>query len=180
MVEILFWISIISGGILVLLLLLSIMGGMELDIDVDFGDGDADTSSGGIGVVKGVLTFISVSTWMIRVMMIGNQQKWIAIVIGLICGLIAYFILSYILRLLLRNESNVNWSINDALFQKGKVYLKIPAQGEGIVYIDVKGVKREFKARSNDSKDIITGASVTVLDIQDEYVIVESTEKAEL
>lgn len=176
MIEILFWVSIISGGILVLLLLLSILGGLEIDIDADFGDADSDSSSGGMGLIKGVLTFVSVSAWMIRVMMIGNQQKWIAIVLGLISGLTAYFILSYVLKLLLRNESNVNWSINDALFQKGKVYLRIPAQGEGIVYVDIKGVKREFKAKSNDNKDILTGASVTVLDTQDEYVIVESTE----
>ena len=98
MIEILFWVSIISGGILVLLLLLSILGGLEIDIDADFGDADSDSSSGGMGLIKGVLTFVSVSAWMIRVMMIGNQQKWIAIAIGLISGLTAYFILSYVLK----------------------------------------------------------------------------------
>jgi len=55
--EILTYISIFSGGILILLLFLSILGGLDLDFDFPDGDGEVD-SSGGIGIVKGGLTFI--------------------------------------------------------------------------------------------------------------------------
>jgi len=99
-IEILTYLSIITGGILIFLMLLSIIGGLDLDFDLDSGDGDVD-SSGGLGVVKGALTFISVSSWIIKVILATKAYPLIAIVAGLVGGYIAVIILNKIFKLLL-------------------------------------------------------------------------------
>ena len=171
MVEILTWVSLITGGILILMLLLSLIGGLDLDIDI--GGGDVDVDSGGLGFVKGFLTFISVTTWIIKALLIGGKHPGLATVIGILCGMVALFVVSYVFKLMLKNESNVNWSMNDALYQKGKVYLKIPAtEGEGIVQVTIKGAKRELKAKSFNKKEIITGAQIKIVDVEENYVLV--------
>ncbi len=175
MITILTWTSIIAGGILVLLLLLSILGGLDMDIDI--GGDDADTSEGGLGIIKGLLTFVSVGAWMMRILLIGDQHPGLALAIGVVAGLVALFLLNYLLRVLLSNEENVNWEMDDALFQTGEVYLKVPAKdGSGIVNVDVKGASRELKARSRNG-ELPTGTSIRVVDIDGEYVIVSKDNK---
>ena len=176
MIAILTWVSIIAGGILVLLLLLSLLGGLDIDVDIETGGGDTDTSAGGIGLMKGVLTFISVSSWVMKVLMVGEQGKTLSIIIGVLSGALAFALLNYLLKTLLRNEENVNWEINDSLFQKGTTYLKIPAGGEGIVHINIRGSSRELKARSSNGEEIKTGESVVVVDTVEEFAIVEVSE----
>ena len=170
MIEILTGVSLIAGGLLVILLLLSILGGLDFDLDVSSTEVD---SGGGLGLVKGLLTFVSVSSWMVKVLLASQKNIIVSIVIGVICGALAIMLLSYILKLLLKNEENVNWELDDALFQTGQVYLKIPQDGEGIVNINIKGVKRELKAKTNASMDIATGSTVRVIDLDDQYVVVE-------
>ncbi len=176
MIAILTWVSIIAGGILVLLLLLSLIGGLDIDVDVDMNGGDTDTSAGGLGLMKGALTFISVSSWVMKVLMVGQQGETLSIVVGVISGIMAFALLNYLLKALLKNEENVNWKMSDALFQKGTTYLKIPAGGEGIVQVDIRGASRELKAKSKTGKEIKTGESVIVVDTIKEFAIVEVSE----
>lgn len=175
MIDILTWVSIGAGGILILMMLLSLIGGIDFDFDVDIGSADVDTdSSGGFGLLKGVLTFVSVSSWVIKILLATKSHPAFAISIGVICGIIAILLLNYIFRLLLKNEENVNYSLDDALFGTGTVYLKIPGSGgSGIVNIDVKGAVREIKAKSFANKDIPTGRAVRVMEVDGEYVIVD-------
>lgn len=173
MIAILTWVSIIAGGILVLLLLLSLLGGLDIDVDIETGGGDTDTSAGGIGLMKGALTFVSVSSWVMKVLMVGQQGKALSITIGVLSGVLAFALLNYLLKALLKNEENVNWKMSDALFQRGTTYLKIPAGGEGIVQVDIRGASRELKARSKSGEEIKTGESVVVVDTIKEFAIVE-------
>jgi hypothetical protein len=175
MIAILTWISIITGGLLILMMLLSLIGGLDLDFDLDVGSADVETdSSGGLGAIKGALTFVSVSSWVVKVLLATESHMGFAIFVGIICGVLAIILLKYILRLLLKNEENVNWSINDALFKTGSVYLKVPSgKGSGIVHIDINGAIRELKAKTNLKKDIVTGANIRVTDVKGDYVYVE-------
>jgi len=74
--DILFWVSIFSGGLLVLLLILSLIGGLDIDVDTDLGPTDLDTDAGGLGLFKGFLTFLSTSAWMIKIMIAANKSPW--------------------------------------------------------------------------------------------------------
>ncbi len=173
MITVLTWVSIIAGGILVLLLLLSLLGGLDIDVDIETGGGDVDTSAGGIGLVKGGLTFLSIGSWVMKILMLNNNGKTISITAGIFSGIIAFAILNYIFKLFLNNQENVNWEVSDSLFQKGKTYLKIPRGGEGIVLVDIRGTSRELKAKSKNGKEIKTGESIVVVDTKSDYAIVE-------
>jgi len=175
MITILTYIALTCGVILVTLLVLSIISGLELDFDVDFdlGDGDADVDGGGgLGVIKGVLAFFSLGSWVVKLFLISQVDPVLAFVGGAAAGAVGVWVLSMILKFLLSQQANVNWSPEDALMEQGTVYLKIPAKGEGIVHIPVRGRKRELKARSADEKEIPTGTPVIVEDLGPDGTIV--------
>ena len=69
MITTLTWVSIITGGILILLMLISLISGLDLDMDLDLemGSTDIETDAGGIGVIKGLLVFVSVTSWVIKI-----------------------------------------------------------------------------------------------------------------
>jgi len=165
MITVLTWISIICGGVLVILLLLSIIGGLDLDLDVG-GDVDVDGGSD-VGIIKGILTFISIGSWVVKIVLEFDKNPLYAFTIGIIAGLIAVFILNLMFRFLLNQQENVNWKEEDALFKEAKVYLKIPENGFGLVKVHINGVYRELKAISLDKKEIPTGKMVTIQEIED-------------
>jgi len=158
------------------LLFLSILGGLDLDFDFPDGDTDVD-SAGGIGIVKAALTFISVSSWIIKVVLATKANPLIAILAGLIGGYIAVLIIKKIFMLLLTQTENTNWEFEDAIHQSGKVYLKIPKKGAGIIQVLVNGVSRELKAKSLDETEILTGESVFIHKVEDDFVFVAKSEK---
>ena len=163
MIAVLTYISLICGGLLVLLLLLGIIGGLDLDVDLDVeSDASADP---GVGLVKGGLTFLSIGSFTAKLILLSSADPVAAIVAGLAAGAVAVYLLRTVFKLLLRQEENVNFSPQDALFQPGKVYLRIPASGEGLVQVKVKGGMREFKARSTDEQDLPTGSPIQVDDL---------------
>lgn len=172
LVNILFWVSIIAGGLLVLLMLLSLIGGLDLDLDIETGSPDVETDSGGIGLLKGFLTFVSVSSWVVKILIAADKHPGIALGIGIFAGLVAFLLLNYLFKLLLKNESNVNWKVEDALFQKGEVYLKIPADKSknGIIQVTINGALRELKAHSATGKEIKTGESIRVVEVDGDFV----------
>ena len=159
MIELLTTISLISGGILFVLLLISLIGGLDLDFDLDF---DAD---GGLGVFKSVLTFLSAGAWVTRLVLTNYENPTLAFVVGAAAGAVGVFILSQVLKFMLRQQEYVNFSTDEALFQPGKVYLKIPSNGDGLVNVEVRGRHREFKARAANGSEIPTGTSIEVVDL---------------
>ena len=172
MIGILTYISIITGGLLIILMLISLIGGMDLDFDIGDGDVDLD-SSGSLGFVKSFLTFVSVSTWVMKILVTGSTSIWVAMLIAIVSGMAALMLLTWIFKTLLRNQSNVNYSLDDSLFMEGKVYLKLPSNGStGIIHVNINGANREMKAISTDGEEIETGAMVMVQEVLGDHVIV--------
>jgi membrane protein implicated in regulation of membrane protease activity len=169
MILILTYIALICGGLLLIILLLSIIGGLDLDLGFDL-DVDAD----GLGPVKSVLTFLSVGAWVVRLVLISEANPVLAFAMGAAAGAVGVWILSLLLKFLLSQQSNVNWSVHDAIMERGTVYLRIPAGEEGIVQVSVKGTKRELKARSRAIEDIPTGASIIVEEIDGDGIVIVS------
>jgi len=170
--TVLTYVSLITGGLLVLLFLLSLIGG--LDLDVEIGSTDIETDAGGLGLIKGFLTFISISSWVMKVLLITNKHPGVALGIGVLSGIVAFLLLNWLFKLLLKNESNVNWTIEDALFKSGEIYLKIPeGENTGIVHLDINGATRELRAQTHDKHELPTGTKIYVTDIEQDHVIVE-------
>lgn len=177
MITVLTWVSIITGGLLVFLLLFSLIGGLDLDLDVgsaEVGSSDVETDAGGIGLIKGFLTFVSVASWVMKILLVTNKNPGMALGVGILSGLIAFFILNFLFKALLKNEENVNWTLEDALFASGEVYLKIPGDtGSGIVNVNVNGANREIKAKTADILELPTGTKVQIVSVEGDFVVVE-------
>lgn len=171
MITILTYVSLITGGLLILLLLISVFSGLDLDFDIG-GDTSVDTDAGGLGVFKSLLTFVSVCSWVIKIALTANQSPLVGIGIGIIVGGLSLWLLNALFKLLIRNEENVNWSPEDAIFKEAKVYLKIPKNGSGIIHLNINGAVRELKAKTTDKKDIATGDMVYVKDYTNGFAIV--------
>ena len=139
-------------------------------MDLDIGDSDID--AGGMGILKGALTFFSIGSYVVRSILMTDSNPVIAFTVGAIAGAVAVFLLSMMLKWLLKQQSNVNWTLQDTLYQTAKVYLKIPKSGTGIIHVNVNGVNREIKAKSVDKKEIPTGSQVLVQNIEGNLVIV--------
>lgn len=155
-------------------MLLSLIGGLDLEFDLD-SSGEADSTAGGIGLVKGALTFVSVSTWVMKMMMTSTSGNLgVALVVAVISGALAFFMLNKLFQLLLSNEENVNWKMDDALQAEGEVYLRVPsAGGSGIVNVEVNGAMRELKAKSAAAVDIPTGTPIKVVAIDGDFALIE-------
>lgn len=174
MIFYLTWISIIAGGILVLLLLLSLVGGLDLELDTDFSSESDTDGAGGLGLIKGVLTFVSVGSWAMKIFLLSEKTTALAVTLGVLVGIVAVLLLHFMMKTLMNNDENVNWDSHDALLQMGEVYLKIPAKaGNGIVNVNIKGATREMKAKSFDNKEIKTGAKVRVIEVDGEFALVK-------
>ena len=165
-IQICLYTSIISGGILALLMLLSLAGGLDLDIDIDSGGSDVD--SGGLGYVKSILTFVTFSAWVAYIMLSAAMNPIVTIIASLATGTLTVLILAWFLKVLLGLQSNVNWESYEAEGKNGKVYLKIPEKGTGLIQVDINGVTRELKARSKEDAEIPTGSEILILDIIEE------------
>ena len=167
MIAVLTYIAIICGGLLLLLLLLGMLGGLDLDVDFDGGDAD-----GGVGWFKGALTFLSTGAWVGRVLLLSDANPWLSLLVGAVAGAVGVWLLGLLTKWLLSQEENVNWTAEDALRQSGKVYLRIPAGGQGIVRVNVRGGLRELPARSRMDRDIPTGATITVEHLDPDGVVI--------
>jgi len=92
-IQICLYIGLISGGIMVALLLLSLVGGLDIDIDLDIaGDVDVDTGAG-LGVFKSVLAFISISSLTVYVMLKASVNPVVSFFAGVAAGVLAVLLI---------------------------------------------------------------------------------------
>lgn len=166
MIELLTYISIISGTLLTIMLLLSIFTGIDTEFEIDGLDSD-------FGIVKSILSFLAIGGLTARMLLADGWSMFGALASSVISGAIAVFILALLFRELLKNQANVNWSMDEAIGKTGKVYLRIPPKGSGLVMINLKGIDRELIAYSNVDVEIPTGHEIVVVDAAEAHVIVK-------
>lgn len=165
-IQICLYTSIISGSILALMMIMSLVGGIDLDIDIDLGGSDADT--GGFGYVKSILTFLAFSSWVAYIMLSAAMNPFVTLIASLSTGVLTVLILAWFLKILLGLQSNVNWDFHQAEGKSGKVYLKIPKEGTGLIQVDINGVTRQLKAKSSEADEIPTGCEILILEMEEE------------
>jgi membrane protein implicated in regulation of membrane protease activity len=165
-IQICYYVAIFSGGLLAILLLLSIIGGLDFDLDVDTGGADVD--AGGLGIIKSGLTFLTFSAWVANIMLNSAVNPYLTLVVSLLVGAVTVILLSWVLRFFLKMQSDVNWEFHEAAGKTGKVYLKIPEEGTGLINVEINGIKRELKAKSAENQEISSGSEILVLDVLEE------------
>ncbi|MCO6492321.1 MAG: hypothetical protein J5I98_28140 [Phaeodactylibacter sp.] len=186
--HLLFWAGTIAGGLLILLLLISIFAGMDMggDVDVDAGGdmdahADADASDAGLGIVKALLTFISVGAFTARAILLNTSWSWTLVIItALIAGGIAVLLLTWFFRWLLRNQEEGTWRLWMAEGKMGTVYVPIPPGGKGRVVVKIDNVNREMDARTANGRTLATHEKVMVVEAKEGYVVVAPLEEGDI
>lgn len=171
-VNILLWAGIIAGGLMVLMLLLSMLSGFDVDADVDL-DGDVDADAGGLGIIKSVLTFISVGSFTARAISLNAEWSWwAALVTGTIAGILSVMLLGWFLKFLLSQQEEGNYSFHEAEGKIAKVYIPILENGLGKITVEINGALRELPAKSADGSSIKSGTAVRVIETRNDFLIV--------
>lgn len=182
--NLLFWAGTIAGGLLIFLLLISIFSGMEIggDMDVDAG-GDMDahgdaTADGSLGLLKTLLTFVSVGAFTARAIFMNTSWSWALVALSaLLAGVVAVLLLTWFFRFLLRNQEEGTWHLWQAEGKVGSVYVPIPPEGRGRVIVLIDNASREIAAISQNGQAIGTHEKVLVLEAKEDYVVVTPFEE---
>ncbi len=175
-----FYCAVVGGVILVLQTVLLIFAGADADVDTDV-DVDGDVDSGvdlhdadhvgdaGDAFVK-VLSFKTIVAFLtffgltgLACLEAGVDSTWTFIASGG-AGLAALYIVGWLMAMLWKLRSDGNEDLGNAIGTKGKVYLRVPGneQGIGKVTVTVQGRLITRKAVTTGS-EIPTGAVVDVV-----------------
>ncbi len=154
------------GTLLFGLLGLSIVGAdldMDVDADLDF-DGDIDAT--GLFSVKGVLSFLTFFGAGGYLALNFGFPVWGSLIVALIFGYAVMSTVIYLLAKLRGLDADHNRKEEALLGQEGKVYLSIPASGDGIGRVEVLQGGRlvEIEAETRGGA-ISTGAAIRVLEV---------------
>lgn len=180
----------IGGTILVLRLALSLLGlGFDsLDGAVgDLGDADGDAGLGDVITDGGhghhadlgrVFTFQAIVTFLAFFGVGGlstlemHQHPAVAVLVGVATGLVAVALLGYLLGSLRQLNTDGTVRISGAVGLEGRVYLRIPAEGEGEgkITLPIQGRTIEILART-PGPGLRAGDPVVVSRIIDEHIV---------
>ena len=186
-----FYCAVVGGVILVLQTVLMIFAGADTDIDTDVDvDVDADldlhdadhVGDAGDAFAK-VLSFKTIVAFLtffgltgLACLEAGVDSTW-TFIASVGAGLTALYIVAWLMAMLWKLRSEGNEDLRNAIGTKGKVYLRVPGnqQGIGKVTVTVQGRLITRKAVTTGS-EIPTGAVVDVVALSgDDTLKVQTT-----
>jgi len=191
-IEIIYWGSTIIGGTLFLLRTITFLIGAGVDhdamdadfhgdmpgehdfhLDMDHTEAIADSDfSFKILSLQGITAFFTMFGLIGLALLRANLATILTIFGGTMAGLFAVWVISLLFSQMRRLQSDGSLNINNAIGQKGQVYLAIPAKGSGQVQLPVQGTLRIFDAVSETQKSLPTGTNVEVTSIVDNKTLV--------
>ncbi len=167
--KIFYTIGIVSGVILTIQMVMSLLGG-EADLDgMDAGEG-GDT---GLFSIRSVGAFFTGFGWTgVAMLQHGygtGAATFAATVIGLVFLSMVFYLMRYIFSL--REEGTLNYA--NAVGEVGAVYLPIPPKRKGIGQIEVlvQGRMRTVRALTDDEKKIGNRVAVRVAELVDQQTL---------
>lgn len=178
--QILWWTAGISSGLFLLKLVAMIFGadhGGEFSIDVN-ADGmlDGHSVAGDIQLISvtTIVTFIMMGSWITLTALVTFDQGEIpSLGYGIAGGAISTFVFAWALAQMRKLQADGTLRDFNANGMRGKVYLNIPAagQGEGQVELEVSGRVRTFRAVS-EKDPIESFKHVVVVSMTSDHVLV--------
>lgn len=149
--------------------------GFDIDLDLDVHADVSDLPSLRLFTVQGVVAFLCICSWT-GIITYGTMPLGMSLGLGAILGLIAMFILAKVMQMISKLNQNGTVDFRNALGQTARVYLVIPAAGQGMgkVNVTIQGSMRECNAISR-GEQINTGVSVRIIDLEDDVLVVEKT-----
>lgn len=177
-IEIVYWASVIIGGLLFLFRLVAFFfGGGDLDAgfegDIDLSPGDTDASFNLLSLQSLSAFFLMFGLTGLALVSADYGTIW-TILGGVIAGIFTIWVVSIIFSSMKRLQADGTIVINNAIGKEGTVYLSIPAKGRGKVSVSVQGSLKIFDAISVNNIEIKTGEMVKVVDVTgDQTLVVE-------
>lgn len=176
--EKIYWVvALIASAILIILLILTLLGGDTEDMDA--GDVDADVEGDyGIGFqflsFKNLMGFLTIFGWSGIACLDEGLSKGFTVLISVICGLLMMLAMASLFYYLGKLQSSGTLRLKSALNQVGEVYLTIGAGRSkiGKVSITVQGTLRELEALTDEEKDLVLGNVVRVKAITENGLLI--------
>lgn len=175
--EKIYWaIAGISSIILIILLLMTLLGG-----DTDGLDGDVDADiEGDVGVdfqflsFKNLMGFFTIFGWSGIACIDNGLSIGPTIIISVICGLLMMLAMASLFYYLAKLQSSGTLKLKNALNQIGEVYLTIGSNRSkmGKVSIKVQGTLRELEALTEEDKDLHQGDVVKVKEVTENGILI--------
>lgn len=128
-----------------------------------------------IFTLQGIMTFLCVFGWSGVICTVIGLHIAIAILISIVLGFAAMVGVAKIIQLTGKLAQNGTVDIRNLLGAKATVYIPIPAKskGQGKVNVAVGEMFSEFTAITDETETIPTNASVRIIDIRGDAVVVE-------
>lgn len=166
--------------------------GIAGDVDLDAPDGDlpaygfdpqdaADVPANEPGfdalrlfTFSGVVSFFTVFSWSSILLHQADIPGALAVVIALVSGCAAMYLVAKLFQLSRRLTENGNLHIENAIDLSARVYIPIPGAqaGKGKVTLVLQGSFVELSAVTNEAEAIPSGASVVVVAVAGETLVV--------
>ena len=168
--EKIYWVTaLVASVILIILLLLTFIGGEVDDIDGDV-DAEIDADTGiefQFLSFKNLVGFFTLFGWSGIACLDAGMSKGITVLISLVCGLLMMLAMASLFYYLGKLQSSGTLKLKNALNQIGEVYLTIGANRKSIgkVSINVQGTLRELEALTNANEDLVQGNVVIVKEV---------------
>lgn len=160
------------------IILTFVLSCVTLDAELNHGNFDLDLDDPlGIFNMRGFLSFLSVGSIVGFLLSKSNLIDPIAIAGAIGSGLIAGKSITSFGNFLIKSSSSGNIKPENAIGQRGEVYLTIPADGkeQGKVNVLVQGKMVEFDAITTKGVELKTGDTIAVIDVtKDNVLVVES------
>ncbi len=134
----------------------------------------ADAGAMHLFTFQGIITFLCVFAWSAIIIYKVSENIPLSLIIGFILGAGAMFGVAKVIQASAKLAQNGNIVAKNYLGETGTVYLIIPADGNGHGKVNISLGERyvEFDAITEEETDIPSGASVRVVDIRSENLLV--------
>ena len=172
-----YWvIAVVSTVILLILLVLTLVGG---DAD-DFG-GDVDMEiEGDTGIAfqflsfKNLMGFFTIFGWSGISCIDAGWPAWSTVLVSFVCGLVMMLVMAATFYYLSKLQSSGTLNFKNAIGQVGEVYLTVGANRSNIgkVSITVQGTLRELDALTDEEVNLELGNVVRVKEITDNGILI--------
>ena len=175
--------ALLGSGALILIFILTFIGGGDADMDADLDDFDGG-DDGGVGfqffTFKNVVAFFTIFGWSGIVCIDNGLEKTATLTISSASGLLMMFATGYLFFWMAKLAHSGTLKIKNAIGVVGEVYLPIGAKRaySGKIQIKVQGSLRELEAIT-DSEEILetkTLVKVTAV-VSTELLLVEKLSK---
>ena len=179
-IQQIFWgISIVFSILFCIQFIFSLIGidadaDMEISGDIDM---DADYSLDADFAVfstRSIIAFFTFFGWTGVLSINAGANLMTTLIASSISGSLAMILVGVLMWQFSKLTQEGNIDINDALFQTGEVYLRIPSKdkGQGKVHINIQGSLKEVDAITEETEAIPTGAFIKVVEVVDNRLLV--------